>query len=692
MAEAPASCLRLGALLLLALMALAAPAQAITITFGDIEITPEPPPKGNSWHGYCEYVFHIHNKSAERPHTVSLSIPFEKWFPHEDSIRELRRSVQVGANETVHVSLLQPDHPPIYGSDVEIILDGRRQEHVLPLKLNQTQATRHYSSRFGYSVASAGMVEPLVLMGPRVKPLPTTEAPLPGPGPGGGMMIPPGPPPMSGGMGMPGMGGPGLPPGGPAMPGGAPPGRPPEVLPEELLPPLVLPLPWDAPPVLGMLSALALVWEMGELKPPPGKPGLRGHGFQFVRADTWSANWLAYSRYDGILVTADELKSLPAGVRTALWQYVETGGAMLVLGKTDLRGLSAITETEPPDSAGWTRVSAGFGVCRVSPDANYDTWDGEHFAKLVEDWNKTVSPWQGGQRNTADANREFPVIDDLGIPIKGLFVLMFLFTLAIGPINLLVLTRLKRRIWLLWTTPAISLCTCLAVFGYMLLSEGWHGQLRSETLTLLDESTHRATTIGWTGVYSPLTPGDGLHFRYETEVIAQRFYEGGRGGARSCTIDWSTDQHFAAGWVEARVPAHFRVRKSEMRRERVTLQRERDGRWSIVNGLGAAIRRFWYADDKGQIHAAENVPAGARAMLTLTEKESPGKARTTMQNILTGSWMSGMQLMAASPQHYLRAGLYLAEVDDSPFLEDALRNARTRKVHALVVGFRSPGE
>ncbi|HTU21893.1 MAG TPA: hypothetical protein VMG10_27895 [Gemmataceae bacterium] len=672
---------------LLGLM-LATPAQAITMTFGDIEITPQPPPKGNSWHGYCEYVFHVHNKSAERPHTVSLSLPFERRFAHDDTIRELRRSVEVGANETVRLSLLQPDYPPIYGSDVEVTLDGRRQDRELPLTPNETRTAGRYYYRHGYSVASAVTTEPLLLMGARVKPLPTVETAIPGGFGGPGMMMPGGmaPPGMAGPAGMGGQ--PGMA-GGAGQPGAAPGSASPRVI--DLDRPLaayfLLPTSNTLPCMVGTLSSLAIGSEMGEIIMAPGKPGLPGRGFQLVSAESWSNNWLAYSRYDGIIITADELRSLPAEVRAALWQYVETGGAMLVLGKADLRGLSAISESTQHD-AGWTTVRAGFGVCRVSPDANYDKWDENHFAMLAKDWTSTWSAWQG-RRGTLDANQQLPVIESLGIPVKGLFVLMFLFTLGIGPINLLVLTRLKRRIWMLWTTPAISLCTCLAVFGYMLISEGWQGQLRSETLTLLDETTHRATTIGWTGVYSPLTPGDGLHFRYETEVIPQRYFEGRDGGARSCTIDWSQDQHFAAGWVEARVPAHFKVRKSEMRRERVTLRHERDGRWSMVNGLGVPIEHFWYADDKGQIHMAENVAAGARAMLTLTEKESPAPVRT-MQSFLSGSWMLSMKMMAASPQHYLRPGLYLAEVDGSPFLEDALPNARARKAHALVLGFGTP--
>ena len=267
---------------------------------------------------------------------------------------------------------------------------------------------------------------------------------------------------------------------------------------------------------------------------------------------------------------------------------------------------------------------------------------------------------------------------------------MFLFTLGIGPINLILLSRLKRRIWMLWTTPLISLATCVAVFGYMLISEGWEGQLRTDTLTLLDETTHRATTIGWTGVYSPLTPSDGLHFSYETEVVPQRFFESEQGGARSCVIDWSQDQHLAAGWVEARVPAHFKVRKSEMRRERVTIQQEEDGRLSMVNGLGAAIRHFWYVDDKGQMYQAEDIAAGARAVLALTEKESQPQTMSVGRILVSTSWMSQMKEIAATPQRYLRPGNYLAEVDDSPFLEDALRNVKKRKAHALIVGFRQP--
>jgi hypothetical protein len=674
------------ALLLSALTALPAQAQfrGIPVTFGDLEITQENMPQGNSWHGYCEYAFRIRNKSTERAHTVGLNLPFDRMHMRGDAIRELRRTMQVGANETIRLTLLQPDHPPVGGRDIAVFIDGQRSERQLDFIPKETQVSGFYS-RYA---SGSGVAEPLLLVGARVgtlpKLIPGTVGMKGGGGMmGGGMMVPPG---GGGPGGMPGM----MPGGG--MPAGAPPGFP---APPGPAAEIDESSPEEALPVVGAFLALDLAWELGELVIVPAKPGLPPNSYQPVNGEpveTWSTHWLAYTRYDGVVVTADELRTMPPGVRAALWQYVEAGGFLLVLGPADLRGLrglSAVTETIT-DRAGWKSVRAGFGHCLLTPDAKYDKWDDKQFNRLATEWRTSLSAWQGATRHTDDSNMEFPVVEDLGIPVKSLFVLMFLFTLAIGPINMLLLSRWKRRIWLLWTTPAISLATCLTVFGFMLISEGWEGRLRTETLTLLDETTHRATTLGWTGVYSPLTPSEGLHFSYDTEVIPQRYFEGVRGQARSCTLDWSHDQHFASGWVEARVPSLFKIRKSEMCRERVTLE-EADGSWSLSNFLRVDIRRFWFADDKGQMHTAENIAAGARARLKLDEREIQA-TKATVASLFSGNWITGMKQLAANPERYLRPGQYLAEVDESPFLEDALHHARKRKTHALIVGFRGQGE
>src|SRR5262249_26203474 len=118
----------------------------------------------------------------------------------------------------------------------------------------------------------------------------------------------------------------------------------------------------------------------------------------------------------------------------------------------------------------------------------------------------------------AAINNEFTVVEKIGIPVRGLFVLMLAFVAVIGPINLIWLARRRKKIWMLWTVPVISMVACLAVNGFALLGEGVSATSRVEAFTILDESSHLASTVGWTAFYAPITPGEGLHFSYDVEL------------------------------------------------------------------------------------------------------------------------------------------------------------------------------
>ena len=64
------------------------------------------------------------------------------------------------------------------------------------------------------------------------------------------------------------------------------------------------------------------------------------------------------------------------------------------------------------------------------------------------------------------------IIDDVGVPLRGMFVLMVLFAVVVGPVSMIVLGRKNRRIWLLWTVPTLSVLCSLAVVGTLLFSHG----------------------------------------------------------------------------------------------------------------------------------------------------------------------------------------------------------------------------
>jgi hypothetical protein len=424
----------------------------------------------------------------------------------------------------------------------------------------------------------------------------------------------------------------------------------------------------------------------------------------------WSANWVGYSSFDGVMITAEEFNGAPDAVRSALWRFAECGGSLLIIGAWEIpkqwqSRRVVIVEVKDEDdgskklsmalSPKTQSYNVGFGQVTIIDAASVN-------GVLPTEWSAIKHGWKGSRLtgktyyDLADINKEFPVIERIGIPVRGLFVLMLMFVIVIGPINLIWLARRRKKIWMLWTVPAIALVTCLAVTGFALFGEGVSATSRAEAFTILDESSHRASTIGWMAFYAPITPSEGLHFSYDTELRqvtpeSWNYYRrGGGGGDR--TIDLSNDQHLDSGWVTARVPAYFKFRKSETRRERLTIRQEGNDAISVVNGLGADVRELWLADRNGNIYSAREIRAGAETKLSLTNLILAQNEDGMRELFAAEDWPGKMKEVVKNPQYFLAPGCYLATLDAGPFVEEGLKNVGTRKGRALVYGISAEAE
>jgi hypothetical protein len=397
--------------------------------------------------------------------------------------------------------------------------------------------------------------------------------------------------------------------------------------------------------------------------------------------------WLGLSAFEGVALRGDQFDDLPAATRDALCRFVECGGGLLLVGPA--RQLPEGWKRRQDSPGGLTAYYPGFGRCLVTAQADPASWNPAQWRAALDTWQDSAQPWQH-VRSANAANTAFPVVENRSVPVRGLFAGMLMFAILVGPVNIYVLARNKRRIWLLWTVPAFSLLTCAAVFGIMLLSEGWSGQARVEGVTVLDETSERAASVSWLGVYSPITPGDGLRFGHDTEVTPQlrvdyRYgygYREGRGGA----IDFSNDQHFESGWVKPLVPAYFALRGNEHRKERLAVRREADGSLKAVNALKADLVNLWLADGKGKVYTAANVPAGKEVSLKASELRAEGKAGAVREKAFAGDWLRSAKALTDRPQEVLQPGTYLAVLDGAPFLEKGLRGARQRPGRSVVFG------
>ena len=261
---------------------------------------------------------------------------------------------------------------------------------------------------------------------------------------------------------------------------------------------------------------------------------------------------------------------------------------------------------------GGAEYDRGFGRCLAFSSENPAALDPKSIQTLRDTVREAARYWQGLPGNSGAANAALPVVENLKIPTRGIVIIMLVFIIVIGPVNMIYLNRIKRRTWMLWTIPAISFGSTLLVFAYSLLREGVTPDTRITGLTVLDQPSHRAATIGGMAFYCPLTPSGGLNFDYGTE--ATPLVQTGYGSGNSREVDWTQAQHFQRGWVAARVPAHFHLRKSETRRERIQVVNE-NGKLQVVNGLGAEIKSLWIADADMNFYQADNVAAGQKAGL-----------------------------------------------------------------------------
>ncbi len=429
----------------------------------------------------------------------------------------------------------------------------------------------------------------------------------------------------------------------------------------------------------------------GFFRPRPGAPGVEA--VESIRAESpvpeWSEDWLAYSPFDAVVVNGADVAALPPAVFTALGDYVAAGGNLVVLGRADLPPAWHPAHSQKLRDGAESEI--GFGSAFALDAENPSALNERSVQRLREVVRDTGRYFQNLPDNAGAANNLLPVVANLKLPTRGVVIVMLAFVVLIGPVNIIYLNRIHRRTWMLWTIPAISLVTTLLVFAYSLLREGITPDTRIRGLTVLDQASHQAATIGGEAFYCPLTPSGGLHFELTTEATPLVNVDFGSGTSRE--VDWTQSQHFERGWVSARVPAHFHVRKAETRRERIQVLNE-GGKLQIINSLGAPIKSLWVADADLNCFAANHVAAGDKAPLGLVATLNAAKAGPGgLLHDLGFAAVPGDSGDAAAK--YLRPNTYIAVLEGNPFLENALgsaSSARRTQSSCIVFGILEPAE
>jgi len=402
---------------------------------------------------------------------------------------------------------------------------------------------------------------------------------------------------------------------------------------------------------------------------------------------------IGYSRFGMVVFTENEFNQLTSKTQNALWNYVFCGGILGVVGKLNIPESNYFSQSNDIKYYGFGQIMflkkklvkkivkkeilPRFGYeyseekSEESEESSGEDSDGDFIEKM-----KFVFPENLGESlkfrdrsffgcdlNYRSMLNYFPVIDNINIPVNLIMLITLLFLIIVLPLNLIFVNILKKKILLLFTVPMISLFFAVAIACSILFSDGITPTVRSFTVSFLDQKTKQVFSYGTIGVYSPVSLYYPLRFDSKTilslKILNNRLLE----------MDQTDGQLLLDGWVKPRVPSYFFFSKLDKRRERIVFY-EANGVIHGVNGFPVAIESIRYADDKGRVFKAENIPAGQKFELNLVDSGFIAQDRISAyefsRHFVKVSDLGNIKI----EDGLLIRNSYVAKIDEqSPFLE-----------------------
>jgi hypothetical protein len=236
--------------------------------------------------------------------------------------------------------------------------------------------------------------------------------------------------------------------------------------------------------------------------------------------------------------------------------------------------------------------------------------------------------WSWYQRNGMSLYRknddywEFLIPGVGQAPVISFLLLVSLFAAIIGPVNYILLGRVRRLYLLLITVPVGAALVTVALFSYAVLTDGLGVRLRTRSFTDLDQTSGQAAGFARQSYYASIAPSRGLEFPEDCTVFGIA-YEPVNGNTRTNSqesIAWDGQQKFQSGYITSRTTVQYMVLRSTKSGVRLAVSPASGGQPPRVeNRLGTRIRYLLLRDKQGNYFTASKLSAGESATLTAAD-------------------------------------------------------------------------
>jgi len=407
-------------------------------------------------------------------------------------------------------------------------------------------------------------------------------------------------------------------------------------------------------------------------------------------------NWLGYTSLRAVIVGPTEWTQLTDVQRTALLTWTACGGD-LVLVEGDLP-TSPPPATTPATIPATSPATAASPATTAAPPAGEPPVRAYFFGRIHRPTFAAITlsglaPFLASAQTRQDANLALPAnsardwgaiarrgfrlpIPGLGgIPARAYVLILFVFSVIVGPANAWFLRRHRQQVLLVLTAPLISAVFILLLAGYVVAGEGRGVRGRIASFTMLDQGRNQAATRSSLSLYAAgLMPSGDL--RVPRDVAVYPIGTDGTGTRERLVLDLTDAQQFSAGIMQARAPTNVEQIAFRPARERLTFTRAGSGA-TVVNALGATVTALVYRDGNTWRLLDERLPPGGKATL---RPSGNGVANLVPTDLPL--WSRIIHLAQHQP-----VGSYLAVLERSPFVEPGVPDVAERGSFHLVLGW-----
>ncbi len=372
-------------------------------------------------------------------------------------------------------------------------------------------------------------------------------------------------------------------------------------------------------------SPLSLIVASVQPAPTPRGTGAlsgtpaRGPGFGITEArpSVLPKNWACFAGFDLLIV--DGRGAIEAASEQALVDTIAAGGALLVL---------------------WAESLADGPLRRAFGERHVGQLAFGHFLVVngAPQQSAELTQWlvggSGGGVLDGVAHRQVsgPAADDLHteleipglgrIPVGTFFVLLTLFVIVAGPINIFMCRRAKRPLLIAFTLPLLGFGFAAAILLWGVLAEGLGVRGTVRSLTWLDQRAHVSVNQAGATLFagltpSALTPGPGT-------LVSARLEDPRGGNSRRLVIDHASGGRVSGSLLPARTPTNVTTVTHQRTRERLRFRRLQDGSLEALFGPGLVPTApgIVVRDHAGQLY--HGVPQGDRTVLTRADAPAVG--------------------------------------------------------------------